>query len=189
MKLLKKYKPEKTTENIHDEENTLLSVFDISIEHPRNWKIIFSPKTPPDYSSGFIRLENFIPRKGAQVSVSVNWQKSESDNESFAFNYCRKIKEEYAKHLKKKPYTLEESEIIDFRGGKAAYIVTEYKAGLGLIRKSGDIPVRTIQLAFYDEGTKRAVVSSVLGLPELVRNREDFLKKLVFSVNSVKYSV
>ena len=177
------------SERVQDEENTLLSVFDISIEHPRNWKIIFSPKTPPDYNSGFIRLENFIPRKGAEVSVSVNWQKSENNNEDFARNYCDKIKEEIKKHMKKKQYTLEKSEIIDFRGAKAAYVVTEYKAGLGLVKKSGDIPVRTIQLAFYDESTKRAVVSSVIGLPEVVRSKEDLLKQLVFSVNSAKYSM
>jgi len=177
------------SEKIQDEENTLLSVFDISIEHPRNWKIIFSPKTPPDYNSGFIRLENFIPRKGAEVSVSINWCKADSTNEGFALSYCEKIKDEYKKHMKKKPYTLEKAEMIEFRNGKAAYVVTEYKAGLGLMKRSGDIPVKTIQLAFYDESTNRAVVSSVLGIPELVKDREDFLKSLVFSVNSVKYSV
>lgn len=168
---------------------TLFSVFDISIEHPKNWKIIFSPKTPPDYDNGFIRIEDFIPRKGAQVSLSINWQKVPENSVNFASSYCENIRNQYGKQLKKSSYELETVEIIDFRGKKAAFLITEYQGNVSLMNKKNVESVRTIQLAFYDETTSRAVVSSIIGIPELVKEKEDFLKSLVLSVNSQKYTL
>ena len=65
-------------------EKTLFSIYGVSIEHPKDWKIFFNPKRTFDYTTGFFRIEDYIPQKGAQVSLSINWEKVPGDNESFA---------------------------------------------------------------------------------------------------------
>ncbi len=165
-------------------EKLLFSIYGVSIEHPKNWKIFFSPKRNVDYSSGFFRIEDYIPKKGAQLSLSINWEKAPGDNESFAHQYCSNLTEQYEKQLKKTPHQIETMEVVDFQGGKAAYVVLEYKASPGLVKKKSDAPVRILQLAFYDEVSGRAVVSSIMGRPETVMADEDFFLDLVFSVKS-----
>lgn len=164
------------------EDKTVFSVYGISIEHPKRWKICFDPKRAFQFESGFVRIEDFIPRKGAQISLSVNWEKADGDNESFARMYSENISAQYQKQMKKSPYQIEANEIIDFLDGKAVYIVSEYRASPGLVRKKSDGSVRTIQLAFYDEASGRAVVSSVIGFPDKVTEIEEYLHELIFSV-------
>jgi hypothetical protein len=60
-------------------------------------------------------------------------------------------------------------------------VVSQYIASLGLVKSAKDKAVRILQLAFYDEDSRRAVVSSVMGLPERILGQEEFLKELVFS--------
>lgn len=74
-------------------------------------------------------------------------------------------------------------EVVDFCGGKAAFVVSEYRASLGLVKRKSDAPVRVLQLAFYDEESGRAVVSSLIGRPDNVRENEEALRELVFSVS------
>ena len=50
-------------------EKTLFSIYGVSIEHPKDWKIFFNPKRTFDYTTGFFRIEDYIPKKGAQVSI------------------------------------------------------------------------------------------------------------------------
>lgn len=57
-----------------------------------------------------------------------------------------------------------------------------YRATLGFVKRKTDAPVRVLQLAFYDEESGRAVVSSLIGNPETVRKNEEALRELVFSV-------
>ena len=54
-------------------EKTLFSIYGVSIEHPKDWKIFFNPKRTFDYTTGFFRIEDYIPKKGAQVSLSINY--------------------------------------------------------------------------------------------------------------------
>ena len=61
-------------------EKTLFSIYGVSIEHPKDWKIFFNPKRTFDYTTGFFRIEDYIPQKGAQVSLSINWEKVPGDN-------------------------------------------------------------------------------------------------------------
>ena len=56
-------------------EKILFSIYGVSIEHPKDWKIFFNPKRTFDYTTGFFRIEDYIPQKGAQVSLSINWEK------------------------------------------------------------------------------------------------------------------
>lgn len=163
-------------------ENLLFSIYGISIEHPRDWKIFFDPKRAFDYTTGFFRIEDYVPRKGAQISLSINWEKVPSENEGFAQQYCENIRAQYKKQMKKTPFQVEAMDILDFLDGQAAYIVSEYRASPGLMKKKSDGPVRTMQLAYYDEASGRAVVSSVIGRPETISAQEDFLRGLLFSV-------
>ena len=94
---------------------------------------------------------------------------------------------QYQRQMKKAPFQVETMEVIDFMDGKAAYIVSEYRASPGLVKKKTDGSVRTMQLAFYDENSGRAVVSSVIGLPDKVTEEEDFLRELVFSVRCASH--
>lgn len=162
-------------------ENLLFSIYGVSIEHPRDWKIFFEPKRAFDYTTGFFRIEDYIPRKGAQISLSINWQMVPSANESFACQYCSNIQAQYQKQMKKTPYQVVTADIIDFLDGKAAYVVSEYLGSSGLVKKKTDSSIRSLQLAFYDEESQRAVVSSVIGKREKIAEEEDFLRGLVFS--------
>lgn len=163
-------------------DRVLFSVYGISVAHPKTWKLCFDPKRGVSYSSGFFRIEDFVPRKGAQLSLSLNWEQLPGDNESFAEKYCENISEQYKVQMKKSPYQMERMEVIDFCGGKAAFVVSEFRGSLGLVKRASDAPVRVIQLAYYDEDSGRAVVSSLMGRPELVRENEDLLQDLVYSV-------
>ena len=127
-------------------EKAVFSIYGVSIEHPMDWKIFFDPKRGCSRSTGFFRIEDFVPQKGAQLSLSLNWEKATSDNESFAHQYAEHIAQEY------------------------------------LVKRKTDGSVRTIQLAFYDDPSQRAVVSTLIGRPERVSEEEDLLRELVFSV-------
>lgn len=168
-------------------DRVLFSIYGVSIEHPKTWKLCFDPKRGVSFQSGFFRIEDFVPKKGAQLSLSLNWEEVPGTNEDFAEKYYENISKQYAKQLKKTPYELETMEIIDFCGGKAAYVVSEYHAALGFIKRKSDAPVRVIQLAFYDEESGRAVVSSLMGRPENVQENEEALRELVFSVSCQSY--
>lgn len=164
-------------------EKAVFSIYGVSIEHPMDWKIFFDPKRGCSRNSGFFRIEDFVPKQGAQLSLSLNWEKARGDNESFAYQYAENIAQQYQKQMKKAPYQIEQMEVIDFQGGKAAYIVSEYRGSPGLVRRKTDRPVRTMQIAFYDDVSERAVVSTLIGRPERVLEEEDFLRELVFSVS------
>lgn len=163
-------------------ERTLFSIYDISIEHPKNWKICFDPKKGTDYTTGFFRIEDFVPRKGARISLSLNWERLPGSNEEFASRFCENISAQYQIQLKKTPYRIETMDVIDFQDGKAAFVVSEYRASLGLVKRKSDSPVRVIQLAYYDEASERAVVVSLMGHPDLVTEHEPLLRELVFSL-------
>lgn len=163
-------------------DTVLFSIYGISINYPKSWKVFFNPKQAFDYNTGFFRLEDYIPRKGAQISLGINWEKVSGDNESFVSKYCEKINEQFKKQMKKAPFNVETIETVDFLDGKAAYIVTEYKASPGLIKKKSDAFVRSLQLAYYDDNSQRAIVSSIIGWNEKVKAEEEFLKELIFSV-------
>lgn len=163
-------------------DRVLFSVYGISIAHPKTWKLCFDPKRGVSYNSGFFRIEDFVPRKGAQLSLSLNWELLPGDNGNFAEKYCENIGQQYKVQMKKSPYQMERVEVIDFCGGKAAFVVSEFRGSLGLVKRSSDAPVRVIQLAYYDVASGRAVVSSLMGRPELVREHEAPLQDLVCSV-------
>ena len=79
-------------------DTVLFSIYGISINYPKSWKVFFNPKQAFDYNTGFFRLEDYIPRKGAQISLGINWEKVSGDNESFVSKYCEKINEQFKKH-------------------------------------------------------------------------------------------
>ena len=163
-------------------EKTLFSIYGISIEHPKSWKICFDPKRGTDYTTGFFRIEDFVPRKGARLSLSLNWERLPGSNADFASRFCENISQQYRIQLKKTPYRIETMEMIDFQGGKAAFVVSEYRATLGFVKRRSDPPVRVIQLAYYDEVSERAVVASLMGHPDLIVEQEPLLRELVFSL-------
>lgn len=165
------------------EERTLLSLYDLSIQHPKSWKLCFDPKRGTDYTTGFFRIEDFVPRKGARLSLSLNWERLPGDNREFASRFLENISDQYRLQLKKTPYRLETAQIIDFLDGQAAFVVSEYQSALGLVRRKSDPPVRVLQLAYYDESSQRAVAVSLMGHPDLVRAHEPSLRELVFSLN------
>lgn len=161
---------------------TLFSVYGVSMEHPMDWLIFFDPKRPFNQATGFFRIEDYVPGKGANISLSINWEKTPSNNASFAERYCENIAEQYRRQFKKEPYTIESLAVIDYLDVKAAYIVSEHGANLGILRKKATGQVRILQLAFYDEHSGRAVVGSVIGRPGLIRKKEGLLKKFLFTL-------
>ncbi len=168
-----------------NEEKVVFSIYGLSIEHPKNWNIIFSPKTPPDYNNGFVRIEHFIPKKGADISMSINWQKIETDGDNFASAYCDKIAEQYKKQMKKKHFSIDNKEIMELADKKAAFLSTEYNAEMGLIKKKSKECVKTIQLAFYDRKTKRAVVGTIISTPERLNENYDYFKSMLFTLKPI----
>ena len=63
-------------------------------------------------------------------------------------------------------------------------IISEYQGSMGLTplkARAGRMQVRSIQLAWYDEATGSAVVSSVIGKADKVREYAKELSILVFS--------
>ena len=168
---------------------TTFSMYDVSIDHPRTWGLYFNPKRPFNYNTGYFRIENPQNRKGADISISINWEKAESENAIFAENYCQNVEKQYKKQLKKENYTIEKAEVIPFLNGKAAYIVSEYQGSMGITPLKAHAPkmqVRSIQLAWYDEVTGRAIVSSVIGKADKVRESEKELGVLVFSARCTR---
>lgn len=163
------------------EQMTLFSIYGVSIKHPADWRIFFDPKRPFHWDTGFFRIEDYVPRKGAQLSLSLNWEKAPGDNETFARQYCENIAGQYQKQLKKTPHRVERMEVVDYLEGKAAFIVSEYLGSPGLMKKKTDEVVRVLQLAFYDEDSGRAVVSSVMGRVERLCEQEALLTELIFS--------
>lgn len=163
-------------------ERTLFSIYDISIQHPKSWKLCFDPKKGTDYTTGFFRIEDFVPRKGARLSLSLNWERLPGVNADFAARFCENISSQYKIQLKKTPYRIETMETVDFLEGKAAFVISEYRAALGFLKRRSDPPVRVIQLAYYDEPSQRAVAVSLMGHPDLVKAHEPALRELVFSL-------
>lgn len=161
---------------------SLFSIYGVSVEHPMDWLLFFDPKRPFNRTTGFFRIEDYIPKKGANISLSINWEKTPCDNPSFAQRYCENVEAQYRRQFKKEPYLIECSDVIDYLDGKAAYIISEHGANLGIFKKKATEQVRILQLAFYDEGSGRAVVGSVIGSPALIREKELFLKELLFTL-------
>ena len=60
--------------------------------------------------------------------MSLNWEKTSGTNEGFAESYCENISKQYSKQFKRSPYEMEIIETIDFYGGKAAFVVSEYSS-------------------------------------------------------------
>lgn len=163
-------------------ERTLFSIYDLSIQHPRSWKLCFDPKRGTDYTTGFFRIEDFVPRRGARLSLSLNWERLPGRNADFAERFCENISSQYKIQLKRTPYRIEAMETVDFLEGKAAFVLSEYRAALGFVKRRSDPPVRVLQLAYYDEPSQRAVAVSLMGGPELVTAHEPALRELVFSL-------
>lgn len=161
---------------------TLFSIYGVSVEHPMDWLIFFDPKRPFNQSTGYFRIEDYVPRKGANLSLSINWEKVPCDNASFAIQYGENIAEQYRRQFRKEPYTIEYLDLIDYLNGKAAFLVSEHGANLGILRKKAIDRVRILQLAFYDEHSGRAVVGSVIGRPGLIREKEERLKEFLFTL-------
>ena len=44
-------------------EKTLFSIYGVSIEHPKDWKIFFNPMRTFDYTTGFSVLRTTSPKK------------------------------------------------------------------------------------------------------------------------------
>lgn len=44
-------------------ERTLFSIYDVSIEHPKSWKLCFDPKRGVTYNSGFSGLRILSPKR------------------------------------------------------------------------------------------------------------------------------
>jgi len=164
------------------EERSLFSIYGISVEHPMDWLLFFDPKRPFNRTTGFFRIEDYVPRKGANISLSINWEMTPCDNVTFAERYCENIAAQYRRQFKKNPYVIECADIVDFGQGKAAYLVSEHGANLGIVKKKSTEQVRILQLAFYDEHSGRAVVGSVIGHPEKIREKEAFFKELLFTI-------
>lgn len=161
---------------------SLFSIYGVSVEHPMDWLLFFDPKRPFNQATGFFRIEDYLPKKGANISLSINWEKTPCDNTSFAQRYCENVEAQYRRQFKKEPYIIECSDVIDYLDGKAAYIISEHGANLGIFKKKATEHVRILQLAFYDEKSGRAVVGSVIGRPSLIHEKEVHLKELLFTL-------
>ena len=168
-------------------ERYLFSIYGVTVEYPKAWKIFFDPKKQFDFTHGFFRLEKYQPKVGAEFSMGLNWEKAPSTNEKFPRNYLTNLERGYKKQLGKNQHKIEQMDIIDFRGGKAAFIISEYQGGLGIMpltKRMKLVDVRSMQLAFYDEDSGRAIVNSMLGFTEHFKEEEEALRELVFTVRA-----
>lgn len=163
-------------------EHAKLSMYGISIEYPVNWGFGIDPKDPPSNLGGYFRLEDFVPKKGARISMGVNWQKQPSNNQSFAEKYRANLEKQYKKQFKKTHYEINALDEVDFLGNKAVYIESSYIGIKGLVKSKSDRPVKTMQLAYYDDPTQRAVVVSIVGEPDSIDLNYKTLRELMFSV-------
>jgi len=160
------------------------STYGVYIEHPLDWRIFLDPKKGFNRQTGFIRIEDYVPKKGAQVSMSVNWARADSDSDSFPETYYQNLQSQYGRQLKKAPHKIESMEIIHQNGQKAAYIVSGYWGAQKLFHK-GDEQIKALQLAFYDDGSSRAVVGTVMGHIAAVEEQEPYLKELLLTLKCI----
>ena len=163
-------------------ERVKFSWYGISVECPADWQIGINPKEPPSTLGGFVRLENFVPRKGSDVSLGINWQKQPTTNLEFAENYAKNLEGQFQKQFRKTPYKITTLEVIDFLDGKAVYSESEHIGVQGLVRSKKDQAVKTIQLAYYDEPSKHVVVLSIIGTHEIFETEYEALKEIIFSL-------
>ncbi len=161
----------------------IFSAYGISIMHPSQWRVFFDTKRGFQCRDGFIRIEDSAGKKGAQISLSITWATVSGEPDSFIHRYNENILEQYTQHFKKRAYEIYFMDKILFRNQPAAYIESEYKGGQSLVSRKKDLPVYTMQLAFYHEASGRAVVGTVLGIPEIVKERKRELRELLFSIN------
>lgn len=165
------------------QNRTLFSMYGVSVEHPEDWLIFFDPKRPFNRTTGFFRIEDYVPRRGASLSLSVNWERASCDNATFAGHYRENISGQYRRQFKKGTYDIQHLDTVEYRGGVAVYMVSEHTSSMGIVLKKPTEQVRILQLAFYDDASGRAVVGSVIGHPGLVQVRETALKKLLFTLS------
>ncbi len=160
------------------------STYGVYIEHPMDWRIFLDPKKGFNRQSGFIRIEDYVPQKGAQISMSINWAAAESNSEVFPQSYCDHFQSQYDKQLKRSAHEIESLDIIEYNGQKAAYIVSGYLGSNKLFQK-GNEPVKVLQLAFYDDASARAVVGTVMGRAKAVEEQENYLKKMLLTLKCI----
>jgi len=172
-------------------ENCLFSVYGISIRPPLDWRVYLVPKRGFNLMGGFIRIENYVPGVGAEISMSINWDTVPSDSESFPKRYCETIEAQYQKQFKKsQSYGIESSGIINHYGIPAAYVISNCSGSQLLVHNKKDRQeVRVMHLAFYHESTGRAVVGTVIAKKEIIEKQEEFLKSLLFTLRAEEYTV
>lgn len=164
-------------------QNCVFSAYGISIQYPPNWGICFDVKNGVGYKNGFVRIEDFIPRKGAQISMSLQWSETLSNSQDFAEQCIQNIEGQYKSRLKKQEVFIRSKELIEFCSIPAAFIETEYVGKIRMFSSKNNQPVYIMHMGFYHEASSRAVVVSVIGVPEIIKEKKDFLRQLMFSVN------
>ncbi len=164
-------------------QNCIFSAYGISIQYPPNWRIFFDVKNGFCYQSGLVRIEDFIPKKGAQISMSVQWSEAVSDPQSFAAQCVGNIEAQYKNRLKKRELSIHTKDIIDFCTVPAAFVESEYVGKIQMFSNKQNQAVYIMHLGFYHEASARAVVVSVIGIPEIIKAQKEFLRQLMFSAS------
>lgn len=163
-------------------DTCIFSVYGISISHPKDWSIFFDPKKGFKYEYGFIRIEDYIPRYGARLSMSIEWTVLSNDTENFIVEYSKNIENQYKKQLKKMKYEFEKKELVLLDEKKALFIVSKFEARSGLFNIKKEREVKSLQVVIYENISHRVVVAGIIGTVDEIEKNEEELQALLFSV-------
>jgi len=168
-----------------------LQMFGVKMEVPGTW-ILYpeSRSTEFRYEEGFLKFERRGDRingkiKGS-VSLGLRWQRLEEDmtNEQFMERYVERLLTPSKKSRKKTaapPVRIVSREQIMLDGQCALLLECSYTASAKLFGPGGT-QVCVLNVAFFDEPSRRTIVGTALAEPDTIAGYRDMLVEALSSI-------
>lgn len=164
----------------------LFSAYGISIDYLADWRIYVDPKMGFDQTHGLVRIEDFKPKKGAAVSLSINWESTDYQGDDFEENFLNNIDGEFQKQFKKgSRYEIKEKEIITNNGQRHFFTRVDFQGSQSIFQKKDDPMVSMMQIGLHDKANERIIVASILTRPEIMVENEELYRELLISIRTL----
>ncbi|GAA0609977.1 hypothetical protein GCM10009001_29110 [Virgibacillus siamensis] len=162
-----------------------LTIYGISIRHPRDWQVFINPNNKFTFNEGLIKIDKVTVSKKAATSLSIRWASMKEDVD--IDDYVDELEKQF-KNKEKRSRHKDRYKIIDKKkgtiNGRDAYLLkNEFVANHSIYRILGKNElVRVLQLLFYSEETGRMIVASLSTTPEELENNEDMFLEILTSL-------
>jgi len=162
-----------------------LSVYGVSISHPSDWKIFINPNTKFTFDEGQIKIDKVKGPKEKSTSLTIRWAKM--NHEITLDEYIEELEQQFKKKEKKSRnkdrYSIVEKTKCMVNGVEAFLLHQEFVANHSIYRILGkDELVKVLQIMIYSKNTQRMIVASLLTTPEELKENEQILKEILFSL-------